>query len=284
VSELADTGIQTPLPVTVVRPSSGWIRLGLIDIWRFRELLYFLVWRDLKIRYKQTLVGVLWVILQPVLTMIIFNFVFGRLAGLPSQGVPYPLFVFSGLLPWQLFASGLSASSLSIVSSSNVVSKVYFPRLLIPLAAVLGGVVDLLVALVVLFGLMAYYNFHPGIAFVTLPLFLLLAVAAAFGVGLWLSMLNVKYRDIQYTIPFLTQIWMFMTPVAYASLLIPPKFRLLYHLNPMATVVDGFRWALLGIKPEFGAPALGSLSMVVLIIFSGLIYFRRAEKTFADVI
>jgi len=224
------------------------------------------------------------VILQPVLTMIIFNFVFGRLAGLPSQGVPYPLFVFSGLLPWQLFASGLSASSLSIVSSSNVVSKVYFPRLLIPLAAVLGGVVDLLVALVVLFGLMAYYNFHPGIAFVTLPLFLLLAVAAAFGVGLWLSMLNVKYRDIQYTIPFLTQIWMFMTPVAYASLLIPPKFRLLYHLNPMATVVDGFRWALLGIKPEFGAPALGSLSMVVLIIFSGLIYFRRAEKTFADVI
>lgn len=284
MSELADTGIQTPLPVTVVRPSSGWIRLGLIDIWRFRELLYFLVWRDLKIRYKQTLVGVLWVILQPVLTMIIFNFVFGRLAGLPSQGVPYPLFVFSGLLPWQLFASGLSASSLSIVSSSNVVSKVYFPRLLIPLAAVLGGVVDLLVALVVLFGLMAYYNFHPGIAFVTLPLFLLLAVAAAFGVGLWLSMLNVKYRDIQYTIPFLTQIWMFMTPVAYASLLIPPKFRLLYHLNPMATVVDGFRWALLGIKPEFGAPALGSLSMVVLIIFSGLIYFRRAEKTFADVI
>lgn len=272
------------LPVTIVKPSRGWVALGLLDVWRSRELLYFLVWRDLKVRYKQTVVGVLWVVVQPVMTMLIFNFIFGRLAKLPSQGVPYPLFVFSGLLPWQLFASGVAGSSSSIVGSSSLISKVYFPRLLIPLAAVVSGIIDFTCAMGVLFGLMAYYQFWPGIYIVAVPLFMFLASATAFGIGLWLSMLNVKYRDIQYTIPFMMQVWMFMTPVAYASILIPEKYTVLYHLNPLTTVVDGFRWALLGVPPQFGTPSLVSLAVVLALIAGGLAYFKRSEKTFADVI
>ena len=272
------------LPLTVIKPSHGWVSLGLRNVLRYHELLFFLVWRDVKVRYKQTVVGVLWVVIQPIMTMIIFNFIFGRLAGLPSQGVPYPLFVFAGLIPWQLFATGLNGASNSIVGSANLISKVYFPRLIVPLASVVGGIVDFLCALLVLFGLIVYYGWAFRWTMLALPLFVLLAVTLSFGVGLWLSMLTVQFRDIVYTLPFLTQIWLFMTPVAYASGLIPPKFRLIYHLNPMATVVDGVRWSLLGVRPQFGHTAVASVAIVIAVLVGGLVYFRRAEKTFADVI
>jgi lipopolysaccharide transport system permease protein len=271
-------------PQTVIKPSRGWVSLGLGELWRYRELVYFLTWRDVKVRYKQTVVGIFWVVLQPLLTMLLFTFVFGRLAKLPSAGIPYPLFVYSGLLPWQLFSSGITGASASIVANASVISKVYFPRLIIPLAVVLGGFIDFVVAFSVLIGLMLYYGFLPGKEVIALPAFVLLAMLTAFAVGLWLSMLNVKYRDVQFTIPFLTQIWLFATPVAYASSLIPSKYRILFGLNPMTSVVDGFRWALLGQEPKFGVTFVMSLGVVFALLFSGLIYFRRAERTFADVI
>jgi len=258
------------------------IRLG--EIWEFRELLFFLVWREVKIRYKQTALGVAWAILQPVLTMIVFSVFFGRLGRIPSDGLPYPVFAFSALVPWQLFAFALAESSNSVVANQRLVTKVYFPRLIMPMAAVCVGLVDFCLSLIVLMSLMAYYGVPPSGAMWTLPLWTLLAVVTALAVGLWLSALNVRYRDIRYTLPFLTQIWLVATPVAYPSSMVPAAWRSLYALNPMVGVVDGFRWALMDGAP---APTLTvgvSCLAVALLLIGGLFYFRRTERTFADVI
>jgi len=271
-------------PTLILEPSRGFMRLKLRDIWEYRELLYFLVWRDVKVRYKQTALGAAWAILQPVMTMVVFSVFFGRLAKVPSDGIPYPVFAFAALLPWQLFAYALSESSNSLVSNQNLITKVYFPRLVIPMSAVLAGLVDFAVAFVILLGMMRYYGIVPTAAIALLPLFVLLAVATALAVGLWLSALNVKYRDVRYTIPFLTQFWLFATPVAYPSTLVPERWRALYGLNPMAGVVEGFRWALLG-KSQGPGPLLAvSVGAVVVLLVGGLIYFRRMESTFADIV
>ncbi len=268
----------------VLKPSSGWVSLRLGELWAYRELLYFLTWRDVKVRYKQTVLGAAWAVLQPFLTMIIFTFVFGRLAKVPSDGLPYPVFAYAALLPWQLFAFSMNQAGNSLVASQQLIKKVYFPRLVIPLSAVLAGLVDFLIAFVVLLGMMAYYRIAPTAAVVFLPLFLLLALATALAVGLWLSALNVQYRDVRYTIPFLTQFWLFATPIAYPSSLVPEQWRVLYGLNPMAGVVEGFRWALLGTERGSGAVILASAAAVALLLVGGLIYFRRMERTFADVV
>lgn len=267
-----------------IRPPSGWASLGLKELWEYRELLYFLVWRDIKVRYKQTALGAAWAIIQPLFMMIVFSLFFGKLGGIPSDGIPYPVFVYCALLPWQLFAQALSESSNSLVGNQNLITKVYFPRLVVPISAVLGGLIDFAIAFVILLLIMAFYWIVPGIAILTLPLFLLLAVMTALGVGLWLSALNVQYRDVRYTIGFLTQFWLFATPVAYPSSLVPEKWRWLYGLNPMAGVVEGFRWALLGKAEPPGALLAVSVVVVILILISGLFYFRRMEDTFADIV
>ena len=271
-------------PVLIIRPSKGFLSLNLKDVWAYRELLYFLVWRDIKVRYKQTALGAAWAIIQPVMTMVVFSVFFGRLAKVPSDGIPYPVFAFAALLPWQLFAFSLTESSNSLVGSQNLITKVYFPRLVIPLASVLAGVVDFAIAFIVLLGLLLYYGIRPTTAVVWLPLFVLLALATALSVGLWLSALNVKYRDVRYTIPFLTQLWMFATPVAYSSTLVPQKWRALFGLNPMAGVVEGFRWALLGKSGGPGGLLWVSVAAVLLLLTGGLFYFRRTESTFADIV
>jgi len=272
------------LPTLVIRPSSGFLRINLKDVWAFRELLYFLVWRDIKVRYKQTALGAAWAIIQPVMTMLVFSVFFGRLAKVPSDGIPYPVFAFAALLPWQLFAFSLTESSNSLVGSQNLITKVYFPRLVIPLSSVLAGIVDFAIAFVVLLLLMLYYGIHPGAAVVWLPLFVVLAVITALSVGLWLSALNVKYRDVRYTIPFLTQFWMYATPVAYSSSLVPAKWRAVFGLNPMAGVVEGFRWALLGNSGKPGGLLWVSVAAVLILLIGGLLYFRRTEVTFADIV
>jgi lipopolysaccharide transport system permease protein len=268
----------------LIRPSRGWAALDLADLWQYRELIYFLTWRDIKVRYKQTVLGGAWAILQPFLTMVVFSVFFGRLAGIPSDGLPYPIFAYCALLPWQLFAHALTESSNSLVANERLITKVYFPRLVVPISAVLAGLLDFLVAFVVLIGMMMYYHIRPTAAVWTVPLFLLLAVGAALGVGLWLSALNVQYRDVRYTIPFLTQFWLFLTPVAYPSTLVPVSWRALYGLNPMAGVVEGFRWALLGKTEGPGALLAVSVTIVVLVLVGGLYYFQRMEQTFADVV
>ena len=270
--------------VSVIRATSGFQPLQLGEIWRFRELLYFLTWRDIKVRYKQTALGAAWAIIQPVFMMVVFTLAFGKLAKVPSDGVPYPVFAYAALLPWQLFAHSLTEASNSLVSNERLITKVYFPRLVVPIAAVLGGLMDFAVSFVVLLGLMAYYGIRPGMAIVTLPLFLLLAIGTALGVGLWLSALNVRYRDIRYTIAFLTQLWLFATPVAYPSSLVPARYRVLYGLNPMAGVVEGFRWALLGKAPPSMSLIAASSIVVVVILTGGLMYFKRMELVFADVV
>jgi lipopolysaccharide transport system permease protein len=270
--------------VLILEPSTGFLRLKLRDLWEYRELLYFLVWRDVKVRYKQTALGAAWAVLQPVMTMFVFSIFFGRLAKVPSDGIPYPVFAFTALLPWQLFAYALSESGNSLISNQNLITKVYFPRLVIPIAAVLAGLVDFAIAFVVLLGLILYYGIIPSAAVALLPLFLLLAVMTALAVGLWLSALNVKYRDVRYTIPFLMQFWLFATPVAYPASLVPERWRVLYGLNPMAGVVEGFRWALLG-KSQAPGPLLWvSVAVVILLLVGGLLYFRKTESTFADVV
>ncbi|MGA2134361.1 MAG: ABC transporter permease [Bryobacteraceae bacterium] len=272
------------VPVLILRPSKGFLRLDLQALWEYRELLYFLVWRDIKVRYKQTALGAAWAILQPVMTMLVFSVFFGRLAKVPSDGVPYPVFAYVALLPWQLFAFALTESSNSLVASQNLITKVYFPRLVIPIASVLAGLVDFGISFLVLLVMMLYYGIVPTAAVALLPLFLLLAVVTALAVGLWLSALNVKYRDVRYTIPFLTQFWMFATPVAYPSSLVPARLRPLYGLNPMAGVVEGFRWALLG-KTHAPGPLLWvSVAAVGVLLIGGLRYFRKTESTFADVV
>ncbi len=271
-------------PATVIRRTRGWTALRLNDLWNYRELLYFLVWRDVKVRYKQTVLGVAWAVLQPLLTMIIFTLVFGRFAKVPSDGVPYPIFAYCALLPWQLFSFALSESGNSLVNNQNLVKKVYFPRLVVPVAPVLAGLVDFSISFVLLLAMMAYWGVRPGIAALALPLFLLLAIASGLGIGLWLSALNVKYRDVRYTIPFLTQFWLLATPIAYPSSVVPAKWRVLYGLNPMAGVVEGFRWALLGTHTAPGPMLLASVLAVAVLLVTGLMYFRQVEKTFADVV
>jgi lipopolysaccharide transport system permease protein len=268
----------------VIRPARGIFELRLRELWDYRELLYFLVWRDIKVRYKQTALGAAWAVIQPVMTMVVFSIFFGRLAKVPSNGLPYPVFAFTALLPWQLFSFALTESSNSLVSSQNLITKVYFPRLVIPLSSVLAGIVDFAIAFVVLLVLMAYYGIRPTAAIVWLPFFVLLAVVSALSVGLWLSALNVKFRDVRYTIPFLTQLWMFATPVAYPSSIIPQPWRTWSGLNPMAGVVEGFRWALLGDGLIPGALLWVSAVAVLLLFTGGLIYFRRTEATFADIV
>lgn len=284
VKNSIDPATLDQIPEIIIRPSKGWVPLNLRDLWEYRELLYFLIWRDIKVRYKQTALGAAWAVLQPLLTMIIFSIIFGRLAGIPSDGLPYPVFTFAGLLPWQLFAHALTESGNSLVANQQLITKVYFPRLLIPMSAVLAGLVDFLIAFVVLIGLMLFYGITPTWAILFLPLFLLFALGTALAVGLWLSALNVEYRDVRYTLPFLTQIWFFATPIAYSSSLLPEPWRVLYGLNPMAGVVEGFRWALFGkvggIEPLIVVSAL----VVCALLFGGMAYFRRMEKTFADVV
>lgn len=272
----------------IIEPSRGWISLQLRALWQYRELLYFLVWRDLKVRYKQTLLGVGWIILQPIISMVIFSFLFGGLLDVPSGGVPYPIFVYSGLLPWNYFANSLNRSSTSLVNNQNLITKVYFPRLIVPMSGVLSGLVDFLVSFIVLIGLMIVFNFYPTPNTIYLPAFLLLAITSALGFGLWLSALNVRYRDVNYITPFLIQIWMYITPVIYPVTIIPERFRFLLALNPMTGVVEGFRWALLGeqladVQPP-GFVFLWSVGVSFLVLVSGAIYFRYTERRFADII
>jgi lipopolysaccharide transport system permease protein len=271
------------VPHLVITPEKSWLALNLGDLWRYRELLFFLTWRDIKVRYKQTLLGVTWALIQPLLTMVIFSVIFGSLAHLPSEGIPYPIFTFTALLPWQLFAFALGNSSNSLVGSQGLVSKVYFPRLVIPIASVLPGLLDFAISFVVLIGMMIFYHISLTTRMLALPLFLLLALATALAVGLWLSALNVEYRDVRYVVPFLTVFWQYATPVAYSVTLIPEKWRLLYGLNPMTGVVEGFRWALLD-NGQIGELLWVSVSIVIVLLVSGLVYFKRMEDTFADVI
>jgi lipopolysaccharide transport system permease protein len=278
VEQMADA-----LPVLRIESSPGWVPLRLGELWEYRELLYFLVWRDIKVRYKQTALGAAWAVLQPLLTMIVFTVFFGRLARIPSDGIPYPVFAYTALLPWQLFAYALTESANSLVSNQNLITKVYFPRLIVPLASVLAGLVDFAISFVVLLVLMSYYGIVPTAAIVVLPFLVIMAVASALSVGLWLSALNVQFRDVRYIIPFLTQFWMLATPVAYPSSLLPERWRTWYGLNPMAGVVEGFRWALLGKSRGPGAMLWVSVLMVAFLLVGGLAYFRRMESTFADI-
>jgi lipopolysaccharide transport system permease protein len=270
-------------PLITIEPQKGWAALELGDLWRYRELLLLLTWRDIKVRYAQTVLGAAWAVIQPLLTMVIFSVIFGQLAKLPSDGIPYPIFTDVALLPWQLFAFSLTNSSQSLVGSQNLVSKVYFPRLVIPIASVLPGLVDFAISFLVLVGMLMYYQIPLTARIFALPLFLLLAVMSALAIGLWLSALNVEYRDIRYVVPFLTIFWQYATPVAYSASLIPEKWRLLYGLNPMTGVVEGFRWALLG-SGQVDGMIWVSVIIIVFLLISGLAYFRRMEATFADVI
>ena len=262
----------------------GWVAINFGELWRYRELLVYQALRDIKVRYKQTVLGAAWAIIQPVVTMVVFTLIFGKLAGLPSEGIPFPLFALCALLPWQLFAHSLNYSSNSLVSNANVLTKVYFPRLILPFSAVIAGLVDFAIAFMVLVGMMAYYHILPGWSVLTLPLFIMLALAVALSIGLWLSALNVKYRDIRHTIPFLTQLWLFASPVAYSSSLVPEKWQTLYGMNPMVGVVEGFRWALLGKAAPLGPMMIVSIVATAILLVGGLFYFRRMEKSFADIV
>ena len=280
VSGVSGTGLVSPS--TIIRPSGARPNLG--EVWAYRELLYFLVWRDLKVRYKQTVLGIAWAVLQPLATTLVFAIFLGRLAGVPSDGVPYPVFAYAAMLPWQLFAHALTDSSNSLVANERLITKVYFPRLVIPLATILAGLVDFAIAFVVGIGLMAWHGIVPGPFIAAVPLFVALAVLAALAAGLWLSALNVEYRDVRYTLGFLVQIWLFATPVAYPSSLVPERWRALYGLNPMAGVVEGFRWALLGHGQPPGALLVVSTAVTFVVLAGGLWYFKRMERTFADVV
>lgn len=281
---VAGTELAVKTPYRRIEPARRLVPLQLGELWEYRDLLFFLIWREVKVRYKQTVLGLLWAIIQPFFTMIIFTIVFSRFGRVPSDGLPYPVFAFCALLPWQLFAFALSEASNSVVANQRLITKVYFPRLIIPLAAVCVGIADFVVGLLVLAALMAYYGITPGAAIWTLPLWALLAVVTALAVGLWLSALNVRYRDVRYTLPFVTQMWLFATPVAYPLALVPPEWRSLYALNPMVGVVEGFRWALLGNAGTLGISVLFSAGAVVVLLAGGLFYFRRTEQTFADIV
>ncbi len=276
--------MEESVPVIRIEPTKGWVALQLKELWAYRELLYFLIWRDVKVRYKQTALGVSWAIIQPVCTMIIFSLFFGRLAKMPSDGIPYPIFSYAALVPWTFFALGLGQASNSLVGSANLIKKVYFPRLSIPIASVTSGIVDFSIAFIVLLGMMLYYGILPTLNIIWLPCMLLLTVTTSLGVSLWLSAMNVHFRDVRYVIPFLTQIWLFATPIVYPSSLLSEPWRTLYSLNPMVGVVEGFRWALLGTDTAPGPMIIVSTMAALALLVSGLYYFRRLEKTFADVV
>jgi lipopolysaccharide transport system permease protein len=255
------------------------------DLWNYRELFYFLAWRDILVRYKQTIVGILWVLIRPFLSMVVFTIVFGNLAKLPSEGVPYPILVFSAMLPWQFFSNSLSECSNSLISNSNLISKVYFPRLIVPTSAVIVSFVDFMISGIILLGLMAWYNFVPDWRILTLPFFILIAFAASMGAGLWLSALNVEYRDFRYIVPFIVQFGLYISPVGFSSGIVPEQWRFIYSLNPMVGVIDGFRWAILGGSSNIYWPGFAlSLTLVIFLLMSGIWYFRKMEQTFADVI
>ena len=275
---------KSELPHIHIEPSRGWVSLKLHDLWEYRELAYFLTWRDIKVRYKQTALGAAWAIIQPFMTMVVFSLFFGRLAKVPSDGIPYPIFAYAALVPWNFFANGLTWSSNSLVGNANLIQKVYFPRLVIPISAILSGVVDFALSFVVLLGMMLYYRMMPTSAVIWLPFFLLLAFVTSLGVGLWLTALNVQYRDVRYMVPFVVQFWMFASPVAYSSTMLSEPWRTLYGINPMVGVIEGFRWALLGTGTPPGPMLYVSVVMAVLILVGGAFYFRRMEKSFADVV
>jgi len=277
-----DYAVDTPL--IRIQPSHGRVALNLKSLWEYRELIYFLIWRDIKVRYKQTVLGAAWAIIQPFFTMVVFSIFFGRLAKMPSDGIPYPLFSYAALVPWTFFANGLGKASTSIVGSSNLISKVYFPRLCIPIASILSGIIDFALALMVLIGMMFHYNITLTANIVWLPLLLVLALTTSLGVSLWLSALNVQFRDVQHIIPFIVQFWLFATPVAYPSSLLSEPWRTLYGINPMVGVVEGFRWALLGVNTAPGPVILVSSLIALVLLVTGARHFRRMERTFADIV
>jgi lipopolysaccharide transport system permease protein len=284
MSSIARVDPVKELPVLRIEPATGWAVLDIQELWYYRELLYFFVWRDIKIRYKQTAVGAAWAVLQPFLTMLIFSLFFGRLAHIPSQGLPYPIFYYSALLPWMYFAASLQNATNAIVENQRMITKVYFPRVTLPLSATLSGLLDFGVSFCMFVVISLYYGIHPTLAFLLFPFFLLLAVLTALGVGLWLSALNAIYRDVRYVVPFLIQFWMFASPVAYPSSLVPERWRWLYGLNPMAGVIEGFRWSLTGHGNPPGRLLVVSAGVVVLVLISGLAFFHRMETTIADVV
>jgi lipopolysaccharide transport system permease protein len=271
-------------PALVLEPSTGWVPLRLREIWRYRELLYFLVWRDVKVHYTQTALGAAWALIQPFMTMVVFSIFFGYLAKVPSDGVPYPLFSYAALVPWTFFANGLTQSSNSLVGSAHLITKIYFPRLIVPVAAVLGGVIDLALSFLLLFAMLSYYGRPPGWNVLWAPLFLVLALVTALGASLWLSALNVEYRDVRFAVPFLCQLWLFATPIAYPSSMLREPWHTVYGLNPMVGVVEGFRWAVLGAPADPGRAIVVSAVTAVVLLAGGAFYFRRMERTFADVV
>ena len=284
MQQQSERNVTEVIPVTIIQPSKGWVSLKLYELWEYRELLYFLTWRDIKVRYKQTVLGAAWAIIQPFFTMVVFSLFFGKLARMPSDDIPYPIFSYAALVPWTFFANGLSQSSTSLVGSANLIKKVYFPRLVVPISSVISGAVDFALAFVVLLGMMLFYGIVPTAAVFWLPLLLLLALVTSLGIGLWLTAMNVQFRDVRYAVPFLVQAWMFATPIAYPSSLLDEPWRTLYGINPMAGVVEGFRWALLGTETAPGPIVLVSALVAVGLLISGAFYFRRMEKTFADVV
>lgn len=271
-------------PVKIVKPSRGWISLNLGEVREYRELIYFLTWRDIKVRYKQTVLGAAWAVIQPFFTMVVFSLFFGKLARMPSDGIPYPIFAYAALVPWTFFANGLSQSSNSLVGNANLIKKVYFPRLVVPISSVISGVFDFMLAFLVLLGMMLYYGIFPTANIVWLPFLLLLTLTTSLGVGLWLSALNVQFRDVRYTVPFLTQFWLFATPIAYPSSLLSEPWRTLYGINPMVGVIEGFRWVLLGTDTAPGPIIFVSALVAIALLVGGAYYFKRVEKTFADVV
>ncbi len=268
----------------LIEPTQGWVSLKLHELSEYRELLYFLVWRDVKVRYKQTVLGAAWAVIQPFMAMVVFSFFFGKLAKMPSDGIPYPLFAYSALVPWSFFANGLSQASNSLVGSAHLITKVYFPRMVVPVSSVISGIVDFVLAFAVLLGMMLYFGVFPTLNIVWLPFLLALAFVTALGVGMWFSALNVEFRDVRYVVPFLTQFWMFATPIVYPSSLLSEPWRTLYGINPMVGVVEGFRWALLGSRTTPGPMIIVSSVAAVLILISGAFYFRKMERTFADLV
>lgn len=269
---------------TIIKPSKGFNFYGFKYLWDYRDLFYFLTMRDIKVRYKQTILGGLWAIIQPFFTMVVFSLFFGKLAKVPSDGIPYPIFSFAALVPWTFFAQGLTNSSNSLVGSANLITKVYFPRIIIPLSSVVSGILDFIIAFAVLIGMMIFYGIYPTINIIWLPFLLLLAFITALGVGMWFSALNVEYRDVRYVVPFLIQIWLFATPIAYPSSLLSEPWRTLYGINPMVGVIEGFRWALLGTETAPGPIIIVSSLISLFILITGALYFNRMERTFADVV
>lgn len=271
-------------PTIIIEPRRGLLNLDLAAIWQYRVLLYFLVWRDLKVRYKQTAIGIGWAVIQPLITMLIFSVIFGYFAKLPSDGLPYPIFAYSALLPWNYFASALNRCSVSVVADAHLITKVYFPRLILPIAGTISGLIDFSISFILLLGMMTWYGIAPGWTALAIPAFLALALMTALSIGLWLAALNVRYRDVGYTIPFIVQVWMFLSPIVYPVSIIPEKYRLLYSFNPMVGVIEGFRWALLGkASPDFSVMAVSAVVVGVLFV-TGLVFFKNMEQTFADVV